>query len=101
MCINTLSIRHMMRPFKSGDKLLDHAVPMAELLSQLQAQMAEFKALKDHINISDASSDRPSTVHSPPSMSDTLPWSSSYAGSDAEIMSRMSVGSLQGETDAE
>ena len=40
-------MRHMMRPFRAGDKLEDHAVPMADILKQLQVQLAEFKALKE------------------------------------------------------
>ncbi|EEP76184.1 hypothetical protein UREG_01033 [Uncinocarpus reesii 1704] len=50
-CTNTLSIRHMMRPFKPGDTLEDHAVPMIDIIRQLQVQLAEFKALKEQINI--------------------------------------------------
>lgn len=44
-------MRHMMRPFRSGDRLEDHAVPMADILKQLQVQLAEFKALKEQINV--------------------------------------------------
>lgn len=38
-----------MRPFKPGDKLEDHAVPMAEVMLQLQTQLAEFRALKEQL----------------------------------------------------
>ncbi|KAL2012027.1 hypothetical protein VTN00DRAFT_4745 [Thermoascus crustaceus] len=48
-CVNTLSVRHLMRPFKPGDKLEDHAVPMAEVMLQLQTQLAEFRALKEQL----------------------------------------------------
>ncbi|KAL1956499.1 hypothetical protein VTO42DRAFT_7062 [Malbranchea cinnamomea] len=84
MCVNTLTIRNMMRPFKRGDKLSDHAVPMAELLEQLQAQMAEFRALKENINVNDAGrSSRPSPVRTLTAESrDAAPFSSSYAGSE-------------------
>ncbi|KAJ5329816.1 Ras-association [Penicillium brevicompactum] len=44
--INTLSIRHMMRPFKPGDSLKDHAAPIKDVLQQLSTQLAEFQALK-------------------------------------------------------
>ncbi|CAG8030780.1 unnamed protein product [Penicillium salamii] len=44
--INTLSIRHMMRPFKPGDSLKDHAAPITDVLQQLSTQLAEFQALK-------------------------------------------------------
>ncbi|KAJ5959710.1 Ras-association [Penicillium vulpinum] len=51
VCINTLSIRHMMRPFKPGDTLGDHAVPIGEVLQQLQTQFAEFQALKEQMAV--------------------------------------------------
>ncbi|CAG7926594.1 unnamed protein product [Penicillium olsonii] len=44
--INTLSVRHIMRPFKPGDSLKDHAAPMTEVFQQLSTQLAEFQALK-------------------------------------------------------
>lgn len=44
----------MMRPFKPGDTLEDHAIPMPEVLQQLQVQLAEFKALKAQVNDSNA-----------------------------------------------
>lgn len=47
--INTLSIRHMMRPFRAGDTLDDHAVPIGEVLQQLQTQLAEYGALKEQM----------------------------------------------------
>ncbi|KAL2870955.1 adenylate cyclase acyA [Aspergillus lucknowensis] len=49
VAINTLAIRHMMRPFKAGDQLNDHAVPIGDILQQLQTQLAEYKALKAQI----------------------------------------------------
>ena len=65
-CTNTLTMRHMMRPFRPGDRLEDHAVPMADILKQLQVQLAEFKALKDQISVMDPSisvpKDPPSVV---------------------------------------
>ncbi|KAJ5452763.1 Ras-association [Penicillium cf. griseofulvum] len=51
VCINTLSLRHMMRPFKPGDILSDHAVPINEVLQQLQTQLAEFQALKEQMAV--------------------------------------------------
>ena len=38
-----------MRPFKPGDHLIDHAVPIREVMQQLQTQLAEYKALKEHL----------------------------------------------------
>ncbi|KAJ9244931.1 hypothetical protein DTO169E5_1312 [Paecilomyces variotii] len=58
-CVNTLSVRHMMRPFKPGDKLEDHAVPMGEIMRELQTQLAEFKALKEQLSVSTSSLPRP------------------------------------------
>lgn len=40
-----------MRPFKPGDKLEDHAVPMGEVMRELQTQLAEFKALKEQLSV--------------------------------------------------
>ncbi|KAK2803411.1 cysteinyl-tRNA synthetase [Onygenales sp. PD_10] len=48
-CTNTLTIRHMMRPFVRGNTLKDIAVPMADILKQLQTQLSEFKAMKETI----------------------------------------------------
>jgi adenylate cyclase len=50
-CVNTLAVRHLIRPFQPGDTLQNHAVPMTEVMSQLQAQLAEFKALKEQLSI--------------------------------------------------
>ncbi|KAJ5646285.1 Adenylate cyclase [Penicillium lividum] len=47
--INTLSVRNLMRPFKPGDRLEDHAVPIGEVMQQLQTQMAEYRALKEQM----------------------------------------------------
>jgi adenylate cyclase len=41
----------MMRPFRTGDTLEDHAVPMGDVFLQLQTQLAEFKALKEQLSI--------------------------------------------------
>lgn len=41
----------MMRPFKSGDTLQDHAVPVGEVMQQLQTQLAEYRALKEQIAV--------------------------------------------------
>lgn len=47
--INTLSVRHMMRPFRAGDRLEDHAVPIGEVMQQLSTQLAEYRALKEQM----------------------------------------------------
>ncbi|PYI11450.1 adenylate cyclase AcyA [Aspergillus sclerotiicarbonarius CBS 121057] len=52
VCITTLSIRNMMRPFRPGDQLNDHAVPIADVMQQLQTQLAEYRALKQQIDAS-------------------------------------------------
>ncbi|KAL4929841.1 adenylate cyclase acyA [Aspergillus undulatus] len=52
--INTLFLRHMMRPFKPGDKLNDHAAPIGDVLQELQTQLAEYKAIKEQISVSAA-----------------------------------------------
>lgn len=40
-----------MRPFKPGDTLSDHAVPISDVLQQLQTQLAEFQALKEQMAV--------------------------------------------------
>ena len=40
-----------MRPFKPGDTLSEHAVPIGEVLQQLQTQLAEFQALKEQMAV--------------------------------------------------
>ncbi|KAL4810890.1 hypothetical protein BDV18DRAFT_128183 [Aspergillus unguis] len=52
--ISTLALRHMMRPFRSGDQLNDHAAPIGEVLQQLQTQLAEYKALREQVAVSAA-----------------------------------------------
>ncbi|KAJ5584327.1 Adenylate cyclase [Penicillium hispanicum] len=52
--VNTLSVRHMMRPFKPGDRLEDHAVPIGEVMQQLQTQLAEYRALKEQMAVGTA-----------------------------------------------
>jgi adenylate cyclase len=52
--INTLDLRHMMRPFKPGDRLQDHAAPISDVLQQLRTQLAEFQALKEQLAVGSA-----------------------------------------------
>lgn len=42
-------MRYIMRPFKPGDRLKDHAAPIGEVLQQLQTQLAEYQALKEQL----------------------------------------------------
>ncbi|KAJ5168888.1 Adenylate cyclase [Penicillium canariense] len=49
--INTLSVRNLMRPFKSGDRLEDYAVPIGEIFQQLATQLAEYRALKEQMAV--------------------------------------------------
>ena len=58
----------MMRPFRPGDRLEDHAVLMADILKQLQVQLAEFKALKDQISVMDPSISVPKDGEDPHSV---------------------------------
>jgi adenylate cyclase len=41
----------MMRPFKPGDSLKDHAAPIGDVLQQLRTQLAEFQALKEQLAV--------------------------------------------------
>jgi adenylate cyclase len=41
----------MLKPFKPGDKLSDHAVPIGEVMQQLQTQLAEYRALKEQLAV--------------------------------------------------
>ncbi|KAI1913307.1 hypothetical protein LOZ61_002843 [Ophidiomyces ophidiicola] len=68
-CTNTLAIRHMMRPLRPGHTLEDHAVPMVEIIAQLQVQLAEFKALKEQINIVSADLSLPASSIGTPAAS--------------------------------
>ena len=45
-CISTLAVRNMVRPFRPDRNLLEEACPMDEILQELSAQLAEFRALK-------------------------------------------------------
>ncbi|KAJ5495711.1 Adenylate cyclase [Penicillium diatomitis] len=47
--INTLAIRNLMRPFKPGDKLEDHAAPIGDIFQQLATQLAEYRALQEQM----------------------------------------------------
>lgn len=44
-------MRHMMQPFKPGDKLQNHAAPIGEVMQQLQTQLAEYQALKEQMAV--------------------------------------------------
>lgn len=41
----------MMRPFKPGDRLEDHAGPIGEVFQQLATQLAEYRALKEQMAV--------------------------------------------------
>jgi adenylate cyclase len=41
----------MMRPFKPGDRLEDHAAPIGEIFQQLATQLAEYRALKEQMAV--------------------------------------------------
>ncbi|KAK2735870.1 cysteinyl-tRNA synthetase [Myotisia sp. PD_48] len=49
-CTNTLAVRHMLRPFKPGARLQDHAVPMSDILQELHHRLAELNELKNSWN---------------------------------------------------
>ncbi|KAL4765872.1 adenylate cyclase acyA [Aspergillus foveolatus] len=49
VAISTLALRHMLRPFKPGDRLDDHAAPIGDVLQELRTQLAEYRALKEQI----------------------------------------------------
>lgn len=52
--VNTLALRHMMSPFREGDTLQDHAMPMGQIFAHLQSQLAEFQALKQSLGLANA-----------------------------------------------
>ncbi|PYH77694.1 adenylate cyclase AcyA [Aspergillus uvarum CBS 121591] len=52
VCINTLSVRHMLRPFKPGDQLNDHAAPISEVMQELQNRLEEYRVLKEQVAVS-------------------------------------------------
>jgi adenylate cyclase len=51
ICINTLCVRHLIHPFRPGNKLKEHAMPMSEVIQQLQTQLAEFAFLKQQLSL--------------------------------------------------
>jgi adenylate cyclase len=59
-------VRHLIHPFKPGDKLKDHAIPISDVIQQLQAQLAEFAALKQQLGMESVEAPRlavPMTVN--------------------------------------
>ncbi|KAJ5889072.1 Adenylate cyclase [Penicillium taxi] len=52
--INTLVVRNMINPFTPGSNPSDYAIPMAEILQQLQSQLADYRLLKDKMAVGDA-----------------------------------------------
>lgn len=65
----------MMRPFKPGDTLSDHAVPISEVLQQLQTQLAEFQALKEQMAVGAAGN-----IGGPPTLEKMAPSDSIESG---------------------
>jgi adenylate cyclase len=51
-CINTLALRHMVRPF--GTAAAAAAAPMADIFAELAGQMAELRAFKQQQAIAPA-----------------------------------------------
>lgn len=46
-CISTLAMRNMVRPFVSGQNILEQAMPMGDVLQSISEQLAELKAFKE------------------------------------------------------
>lgn len=46
MSVSSLYLRHLVRPFKHTDSLEDRAVPIGEVLRDLESQLADYKVLK-------------------------------------------------------
>jgi adenylate cyclase len=44
----------MLNPFKQGDTLQDHAMPMGQIFAHLQSQLAEFQAIKESLSHTNA-----------------------------------------------
>ena len=45
-CITSLTIRHLMRPFRNDRSLLNNAGPMGDILAELKQNMAELAYLR-------------------------------------------------------
>jgi hypothetical protein len=45
-CTNTLQLRHLVQPFKAGDRFADHARPIGEVMSQLTIALTELANFK-------------------------------------------------------
>jgi len=41
-----LQIRHLVKPMKAGDKLVDHAIPMSDVLQALTKMKADLERLQ-------------------------------------------------------
>lgn len=53
-CVNTLTVRNMIRPFSNG--MLNQACPMSDVLGELQSQLDELRAYKEEADFSMAPS---------------------------------------------
>lgn len=42
----------MLRPFKPGDQLNDHAAPISEVMQELQNRLEEYRVLKEQVAVS-------------------------------------------------
>lgn len=73
----------MMQPFRPGDRLIDHAAPIGEVMQQLQTQLAEYRALKQHL----AGGGISGITGAPVSFSDSVGQAADGAASDASSSS--------------
>jgi len=59
--VNTLTLRHLIRPFKPGHTIQDHAIPIGEVIAQLQTELVQFKAIKEQLGESGLAIPDPTT----------------------------------------
>jgi adenylate cyclase len=77
-----------MRPFKPGDTLQDHTIPVGEVMTQLQTQLAEFKALKEQLRLGNPATPDPATQIA---VNFSLSPRSGHSGIDSNSSSRVGL----------
>ncbi|PLN77214.1 serine/threonine phosphatase [Aspergillus taichungensis] len=93
--INTLAIRNMMHPFRPGDNLNDHAIPIGEVMQQLQTQLAEYRLLKKQVADNGADIHRgPANIAAPDHYLEDSTTSASPSSSYLNLRSNSDVSSL-------
>ena len=85
----------MMHPFRPGDNLNDHAIPIGEVMQQLQTQLAEYRLLKKQVADNGADIHRgPANIVAPDQYLEDSATSASPSSSYLNLRSNSDVSSL-------